>query len=296
MPLLREPPGPPGRRVGPGEVLRLMREEGLGVGGGATYFLTSLLDHPDFTPEHLALMPFAGLGGSPVPVAVTAAGDRARDHGVPLLREHRAPLHHRVPPRRPRGEAADHRRPAAARGGAPARRGRRDPQPRPRLLRRLHRCRADRRASSTPTGGTTPVTSACWTTRATSPSPTASPTSSSGAARTSARPEIEELMARMRRGGRGVRGGRARRPPRGARGRRAPRARGHGAAHAGPGAGAIWPGPAWPARSGPSRSHEVDEFPRTPSGKVQKFRLRQQLREGRPRDGRHGENAILGKQ
>ena len=55
----------------PGEVLRMMREEGLGVSGGATYFMTSLLDHPDFGPEHLALMPFAGLGGAPVPVAVT---------------------------------------------------------------------------------------------------------------------------------------------------------------------------------------------------------------------------------
>jgi acyl-CoA synthetase len=54
----------------PGEVLRMMRGEGLGVAGGATYFLTSLLDHPDFTDEHLALLPFAGLGGSTVPVAV----------------------------------------------------------------------------------------------------------------------------------------------------------------------------------------------------------------------------------
>jgi len=34
----------------PGEVLRLMAEEGLGVGGGATYFLTSLLDHPTSPP------------------------------------------------------------------------------------------------------------------------------------------------------------------------------------------------------------------------------------------------------
>ena len=54
----------------PAEVLRMMREEGLGVAGGATYFMTSLLDHPDFTDEHLALMPHAGLGGSTVPVAV----------------------------------------------------------------------------------------------------------------------------------------------------------------------------------------------------------------------------------
>ncbi len=54
----------------PGEVLRIMREHNLGMGGGATYFITSLLDHPDFTDEHLALMPFAGLGGSSVPIAV----------------------------------------------------------------------------------------------------------------------------------------------------------------------------------------------------------------------------------
>ena len=80
----------------PGEVLRLMLAEGLGVGGGATYFLTSLLDHPDFTDEHLARMPFAGLGGSTVPVAVTERATRARHQGVPLLRQHRAPVDHRV--------------------------------------------------------------------------------------------------------------------------------------------------------------------------------------------------------
>lgn len=54
----------------PAKILRLMREERLGVAGGATFFMTSLLDHPDFSEEHLELMPFAGLGGSPVPVAV----------------------------------------------------------------------------------------------------------------------------------------------------------------------------------------------------------------------------------
>ena len=73
-----------------------MLEDDLGVGGGATYFLTSLLDHPDFTDEHLALMPFAGLGGSPVPVAVTERADPARHQGVPLLRQHRAPVDHRA--------------------------------------------------------------------------------------------------------------------------------------------------------------------------------------------------------
>jgi acyl-CoA synthetase len=55
-----------------------MLEEDLGMGGGATYFLLSLIDHPDFTDAHLARMPFAGLGGSTVPAAfmerITAMG------------------------------------------------------------------------------------------------------------------------------------------------------------------------------------------------------------------------------
>jgi acyl-CoA synthetase (AMP-forming)/AMP-acid ligase II len=74
----------------PGEVLRLMRTEGLGMGGGSTYFLLSLLDHPDFGPEHLALMPFAGLGGSPVPEAVT---QRATALGIACFRSYGSTEH-----------------------------------------------------------------------------------------------------------------------------------------------------------------------------------------------------------
>jgi acyl-CoA synthetase len=74
----------------PGEVLRMMKEEGLSVGGGATYFLTSLLDHPDFTAEHLALLPFAGLGGSAVPEAVAR---RATDLGVKVFRSYGSTEH-----------------------------------------------------------------------------------------------------------------------------------------------------------------------------------------------------------
>jgi acyl-CoA synthetase len=74
----------------PGEVLRLMVTEGLGVGGGATYFLTSLLDHPDFGDEHLALMPYAGLGGSPVPVAVM---ERATRLGIVAFRAYGSTEH-----------------------------------------------------------------------------------------------------------------------------------------------------------------------------------------------------------
>jgi len=55
----------------PAAVLAGMLEDNLASGSGATYFLTSLLDHPDCTPAHLKLMSRIGLGGSPVPGAVT---------------------------------------------------------------------------------------------------------------------------------------------------------------------------------------------------------------------------------
>ena len=74
----------------PAHVLSLMSERGLGMAGGSTYFLTSLLDHPDFTEEHLRLMPFAGLGGSPVPEAVT---ERARDLGIAAFRSYGSTEH-----------------------------------------------------------------------------------------------------------------------------------------------------------------------------------------------------------
>ena len=74
----------------PGEVLRLMLAENLSMSGGATYFLTSLLDHPDFSAEHLALMPTAGLGGATVPVAVT---ERATDLGIEVYRSYGSTEH-----------------------------------------------------------------------------------------------------------------------------------------------------------------------------------------------------------
>ncbi|MBH0781105.1 AMP-binding protein [Nocardia bovistercoris] len=55
----------------PGRALALMREYGLSVGGGPPYFVTSLLDHPEFTPEHMSRVKYVGLGGSTVPVSVT---------------------------------------------------------------------------------------------------------------------------------------------------------------------------------------------------------------------------------
>jgi acyl-CoA synthetase (AMP-forming)/AMP-acid ligase II len=74
----------------PGRVLALMADEGLTVGGGATYYMTSLLDHPDFTPAHLRHMKYAGLGGSSVPAAVTR---RLAALGVTVFRSYGSTEH-----------------------------------------------------------------------------------------------------------------------------------------------------------------------------------------------------------
>ena len=68
----------------PGRVLQAMLDEGLSAGQGSTFFLTSLLDHPDYDPErHVPLMPFIGLGGSAVPAAV---GERCAALGIEVAR------------------------------------------------------------------------------------------------------------------------------------------------------------------------------------------------------------------
>jgi acyl-CoA synthetase (AMP-forming)/AMP-acid ligase II len=67
----------------PGKVLAAMLEDNLSSGSGATYFLTSLLDHPDFTPEHAEHMKKLGMGGSPVPMAVC---ERAESMGMSVVR------------------------------------------------------------------------------------------------------------------------------------------------------------------------------------------------------------------
>jgi acyl-CoA synthetase (AMP-forming)/AMP-acid ligase II len=67
----------------PGEVLRAIIEDGLAINGGVPYFLSTLLDHPDFTNEHLAHMPFAGMGGSVVPFSVA---ERAANLGMKVFR------------------------------------------------------------------------------------------------------------------------------------------------------------------------------------------------------------------
>jgi len=67
----------------PPMVLAAMLEDGVASGSGSTVFLTSLFDHPDFTPAHAEMMTFIGLGGSPVP---TAVGERAETLGISTVR------------------------------------------------------------------------------------------------------------------------------------------------------------------------------------------------------------------
>lgn len=74
----------------PAAVLDAMLEAKISAGSGATVFLTSLLDHPDFTPAHAALMPWIGLGGAPVPTAVV---ERAEALGVSVTRSYGSTEH-----------------------------------------------------------------------------------------------------------------------------------------------------------------------------------------------------------
>ena len=74
----------------PERVLELMSEFGVTVAGGVPYYLTSLLDHPRFTDEHLRLMKYAGLGGSSVPTAVTG---RLTDLGIVVYRAYGSTEH-----------------------------------------------------------------------------------------------------------------------------------------------------------------------------------------------------------
>jgi acyl-CoA synthetase (AMP-forming)/AMP-acid ligase II len=67
----------------PKEVLAAMLEEDVSAGAGATFFLTSLLDDPGIDERHLALMHHMGLGGAAVPYAVA---ERATKLGLSLVR------------------------------------------------------------------------------------------------------------------------------------------------------------------------------------------------------------------
>ncbi|HEY1827815.1 MAG TPA: AMP-binding protein [Acidimicrobiales bacterium] len=74
----------------PPTVLAAMIEEDIAAGSGSTYFFTSLLDCPGFGPEHVERMRYVGLGGSPIPNAVA---DRADALGISLVRAYGSTEH-----------------------------------------------------------------------------------------------------------------------------------------------------------------------------------------------------------
>ncbi|MEJ2337063.1 MAG: AMP-binding protein [Gemmatimonadales bacterium] len=74
----------------PGRVLDAVLEADVSAGFGSTYFLTSLLDHPSFGPEHARRMERVGLGGAPVPAAVCQRADRL---GISTVRSYGSTEH-----------------------------------------------------------------------------------------------------------------------------------------------------------------------------------------------------------
>ncbi|MFI9536615.1 AMP-binding protein [Nocardia fusca] len=74
----------------PGRVLDLMASENICVGGGVSYFVTSLLDHPGYRPAHLAQLRYAGLGGAAVPAAVST---RLEQLGITVFRSYGSTEH-----------------------------------------------------------------------------------------------------------------------------------------------------------------------------------------------------------
>jgi len=72
------------------EALRIIVDADVASGTGATVFLTDLLDHPEFTLEHARRILTVGLGGSPVPAAVA---ERAEAVGITVYRSYGSTEH-----------------------------------------------------------------------------------------------------------------------------------------------------------------------------------------------------------
>lgn len=77
-------------RWDPARVLQIMLDADVGAGTGASVFLASILDHPDFTPEHARRIRRVGLGGAPVPVALA---ERAASYGITIVRAYGSTEH-----------------------------------------------------------------------------------------------------------------------------------------------------------------------------------------------------------
>jgi acyl-CoA synthetase (AMP-forming)/AMP-acid ligase II len=74
----------------PPTVLQAMLDAELTAGSGSTYFLQSLLDDPSCTPRHHELIGSVGMGGSAVPAAVA---ERAEALGISLTRSYGSTEH-----------------------------------------------------------------------------------------------------------------------------------------------------------------------------------------------------------
>ena len=82
----------------PAQVLDLIENEGLSIGGGPPYFVTSLLDHPHCRPDHMKRFSTVGLGGSTVPATVTR---RLADLGLFVFRSYGSTEHPSITGSRP---------------------------------------------------------------------------------------------------------------------------------------------------------------------------------------------------
>ena len=259
------------------------------MGGGATFFLTSLLDHPDFTDEHLALH----------------ALRRAR-RLVGARRGHRAGRPASASRRSaPTAAPSTRRSPARLIDEPEAKRLYTDGHALPGVEIRL-----DEHGEISSRGPD------CFV-GYTDPALTASVFDADGWYRTGdvgvldddgyltitdrvsdiiirggeniSAQEVEELLLGLDGVAEVARGRRARRAPRRARRRLPAPARGRVAPTPRGRARPPGRGRAWPSRSGPSRSTPwTATCPRTPSGKVQKYRLRQSL----PRRRRPGNDVL----
>jgi acyl-CoA synthetase (AMP-forming)/AMP-acid ligase II len=89
----------------PERAIELMEADGVSLGGGPPYFVTSLLDHPRFTPDHLRYIRYIGLGGSTVPAAVTR---RLADLGIVVTRSYGSSEHPSITGSQP--TAPEHKR------------------------------------------------------------------------------------------------------------------------------------------------------------------------------------------
>jgi acyl-CoA synthetase len=90
LPLYRHQPIHLTDQWDPARALQIVLDADVSCGSGATVFLTGLLDSPGFGPEHAARISSAGLGGSPVPAAVA---ERAESLGITVYRSYGSTEH-----------------------------------------------------------------------------------------------------------------------------------------------------------------------------------------------------------